>query len=82
MSPLYFLRNYGVLLAVSVVCCTPLIEKLWDVLRKNVVDVYKRQPQSRSRSTAALLGRRPDGRGDMYVKCEVEIPKKLNKAQR
>ena len=22
------------------------------------------------------------GRGDMYVKCEVEIPKKLNKAQR
>lgn len=37
VSPLYFLRNYGVLLAVSVVCCTPLIEKLWDVLRKNVV---------------------------------------------
>ena len=30
-STLYFLRNYGVLLAVSVVCCTPLIEKLWDV---------------------------------------------------
>lgn len=26
VSPLYFLRNYGVLLAVSVVCCTPLIE--------------------------------------------------------
>ncbi len=22
------------------------------------------------------------GRGDMYVKCEVEIPKKLNKVQR
>ena len=22
------------------------------------------------------------GRGDMYVKCEVEIPKKLNKTQR
>ena len=37
VSPLYFLRNYGVLLAISVVCCTPLIEKLWDVLRKNVV---------------------------------------------
>ena len=37
VSPLYFLRNYGVLLAVSVVCCTPLIEKLWDVLRKNAV---------------------------------------------
>ena len=33
VSPLYFLRNYGVLLAVSVVCCTPLIEKLWDKLR-------------------------------------------------
>ena len=37
VSPLYFLRNYGVLLAVSVVCCTPLIEKIWDVLRRNVV---------------------------------------------
>ena len=37
VSPLYFLRNYGVLLAVSVVCCTPLIEKLWGVLRRNVV---------------------------------------------
>ena len=37
VSPLYFLRNYGVLLAVSVVCCTPLIEKLWNLLRKNVV---------------------------------------------
>ncbi len=37
VSPLYFLRNYGVLLAVSVVCCTPLIEKLWNVLRNNVV---------------------------------------------
>ena len=37
VSPLYFLRNYGVLLAVSVVCCTPLIEKLWDVLRRNMV---------------------------------------------
>ena len=37
VSPLYFLRNYGVLLAVSILCCTPLIEKLWDVLRRNVV---------------------------------------------
>lgn len=37
VSPLYFLRNYGVLLAVSVVCCTPLIEKLWDVLRRRTV---------------------------------------------
>ena len=36
-SPVYFLRNYGVLLAVSILCCTPLIEKLWDVLRRNVV---------------------------------------------
>ena len=33
-SALYFLRNYGVLLAVSFVCCTPLIEKIWDVLRR------------------------------------------------
>lgn len=37
VSPLYFLRNYGVLLAVSIVCCTPLIEKLWDVLRRRTV---------------------------------------------
>ena len=37
VSPLYFLRNYGVLLAVSVVCCTPLIEKLWDLLRRRTV---------------------------------------------
>ena len=34
VSALYFLRNYGVLLAVSLVCCTPLIEKIWDVLRR------------------------------------------------
>ena len=34
VSPVYFLRNYGVLLAVSVVCCTPLIEKIWDLLKK------------------------------------------------
>lgn len=37
VSPLYFLRNYGVLLAVSVVCCTPLIEKLWDLLRRRTL---------------------------------------------
>lgn len=37
VSPLYFLRNYGVLLAVSVVCCTPLIEKIWDLLRRRTV---------------------------------------------
>ena len=34
VSPVYFLRNYGVLLAVSAVCCTPLIEKLWNALKK------------------------------------------------
>ena len=34
VSALYFLRNYGVLLAVSFVCCTPLIEKIWDLLRR------------------------------------------------
>ena len=37
VSPLYFLRNYGVLLAVSVVCCTPLIEKLWNLLRRRAL---------------------------------------------
>ena len=37
VSPLYFLRNYGVLLAVSVVCCTPLIEKLWNLLRRHTL---------------------------------------------
>ncbi len=29
----YFLRNYGVILAVSAFCCTPLVEKLWNKLR-------------------------------------------------
>ena len=37
VSPLYFLRNYGVLLAVSGVCCTPLIETLWDLLRRRTL---------------------------------------------
>ena len=37
VSPVYFLRNYSVLLAVSVVCCTPLIEKLWNALRRRTV---------------------------------------------
>ena len=37
VSPLYFLRNYGVLLIVSVICCTPLIEKIWNLLRRNVI---------------------------------------------
>ena len=38
LSPaITFMIGYCVLLIVSVICCTPLIEKLWDVLRKNVV---------------------------------------------
>ena len=37
VSPVYFLRNYGVLLVVSVICCTPLIEKLWNALAKRTV---------------------------------------------
>ena len=37
VSPLYFLRNYGVLLIVSVICSTPLIEKIWNSLRRNVI---------------------------------------------
>ncbi len=35
VSALYFLRNYGVLLAVSVACCTPLPQKIWDAIRPN-----------------------------------------------
>ena len=34
VSALYFLRNYAVLLVVSVICCTPLIQKIWDRLRR------------------------------------------------
>ena len=34
VSPVYFLRNYGVLLVMSVLCCTPLVAKLWDWLRR------------------------------------------------
>ncbi len=34
VSPVYFLRSYGVLLIVSVICSTPLIAKIWDVLKK------------------------------------------------
>ena len=37
VSAWYFLRNYAVLLAVSILCCTPLIEKIWDRLRRNTV---------------------------------------------
>ena len=34
VSPVYFLRNYGVLLAVSAFCCTPLVARLWDWLSR------------------------------------------------
>ena len=34
VSPLYFLRSYGVLLIVSLICSTPLIARIWDVLKK------------------------------------------------
>ena len=30
----YFLRSYGLLLIVSVICSTPLIAKIWDMLKK------------------------------------------------
>ena len=46
VSPLYFLRNYGVLLIVSVICCTPLIEKIWNPVSYTHLDVYKRQAHS------------------------------------
>ena len=35
VSCLYFLRNYAVLLAVCVVCCTPLPLKVWETIRKS-----------------------------------------------
>ena len=35
VSPIYFLRNYGVLLIISVICCTPITEKIWDGIKKN-----------------------------------------------
>ncbi len=35
VSCLYFLRNYAVLLAVSIVCCTPLPLKIWDAIKQN-----------------------------------------------
>ncbi len=34
VSPVYFRGITGALLAVSVVCWTPLIEKVWDLLKK------------------------------------------------
>lgn len=37
VSPLYFVRNYGVLLAVSVFCCTPAVEKVWNLLRRRTL---------------------------------------------
>ena len=33
VSCLYFLRNYGVLLAVSFACCTPLPVKIWEAVK-------------------------------------------------
>ncbi len=35
VSPIYFLRNYAVLLIISVICCTPIVEKIWNVIKKN-----------------------------------------------
>ena len=32
---LYFLRNYGVLLAVCIACCTPLPLKIYDRIKEN-----------------------------------------------
>lgn len=37
VSPVFFLRNYAVLLVVAVICCTPLIEKIWNVLKKHTI---------------------------------------------
>lgn len=37
VSALYFLRNYGVLLAVGVFCATPLVQKLYDKIKTNRV---------------------------------------------
>ncbi len=34
VSPVYFLRNYGVLLVVSAFSCTPLVARLWDWLSR------------------------------------------------
>ncbi len=36
-SALYYLRNYGVLLAVSIFCCTPLTTKIYERLQKNTL---------------------------------------------
>ena len=33
-SPLYFLRNYALVLVVSVICCTTLPQKFWDEAKK------------------------------------------------
>ena len=44
-----------------------------------VVCKGRHAPACRLHNIQYLNGR---GRGDMYVKCEVEIPKKLNKTQR
>ena len=37
VSALYFLRNYGVLLAVGIACATPLPIKLYDKIKENTL---------------------------------------------
>ncbi len=37
VSALYSLRNYAVLFIVSIICATPLIEKIWNILKKHTV---------------------------------------------
>ena len=37
VSPVYFLRNYGVLLILSVICCTPIPQKIWDKIKPHTV---------------------------------------------
>lgn len=37
VSPLYFLRNYGVLLAVGIACATPLPAKIYEKLKQNTL---------------------------------------------
>ena len=37
VSCLYFLRNYGVLLVVAIICCTPVPLRIYDWLKKHTV---------------------------------------------
>ena len=53
VSPLYFLRNYGVLLVVSILCCTPFIEKIWNLLKKNAADLIGTVGKILQRDTGA-----------------------------